>query len=256
MVRTKIRARTLEERFPNGPPQIRLPPGGTLTPNNRIFTDHNGKQALMSWESIPSNPSLSPLHCWVFYVTYPHAPSDFDGCAFYNKLEDDEGYGGSHYFRYEFFFLPGATAEECHRHYVAEMEARGTIWDSILKVKTAMKLKEQENDEIEGDIQDTQDYSSNQDTAENGQLPGLVVPEFDEQYLYRNWLFIYADPNPDCSGSEGLTREMYIVEFDPIPQDMEENCAFNPVDHPVYSKRVKARGEDGFVGSTSGCPHF
>lgn len=86
MVRTKTRARTLKERFPNGPPQIRLPPGGTFTPNNRIFTEHNGKEALMSWESTSRNPVLLPLPCWVFYITHPYEPSEFDGCAFFNRL--------------------------------------------------------------------------------------------------------------------------------------------------------------------------
>ncbi|SPJ79173.1 uncharacterized protein FTOL_07564 [Fusarium torulosum] len=214
MVRIKTRARTYNDRFPNGSPQIPLPTRGTFTPNNRIFTDHNGKQALM--------------------------------------LEDEEGCGAGSHFRYEFFFLPGATAEECHAHYIAEIKPRGTIWDSILRVTTAVERKEQGNSIIEGGAQEIQDSSSNQDTTGNGQLPGLVVPEFHDLFLYRNWLFIYADANPDCSGPEGQNREMYLVEFDPIPQDMEEGDTFDPMDHPVYSKRVKARGEDGSEGGITG----
>ncbi|KAJ4233077.1 hypothetical protein NW759_001860 [Fusarium solani] len=50
MVRTKTRARTLEERYPNGPPDIKLRPAYRIVYNNRIFNDHTGRPALMSWE--------------------------------------------------------------------------------------------------------------------------------------------------------------------------------------------------------------
>ncbi|GKU05066.1 hypothetical protein FLAG1_07792 [Fusarium langsethiae] len=256
MVRTKTRVRTLEERFPNGPPKIYLPPKHPRTYHNRIFTDHNGKQALMSWSDLSINCPLPPLPCWVFYIVHPHTPSDFDGCAFFQRLEDGQDYGLTAYFRYEFFFLPDATVEECHAHYVAEIKSRGTIWDQIAKVKTAIELKEQESGKMEPGGRPFQYSPSDLDGIGNGQLPGLVVPEVnDNEYTpYSNWFFIYADANPDCSGPEGLTREIYVVQFDPIPEDIDIDSGdtFNATEHPIFSERMKARGEDGWEGGLLG----
>lgn len=150
------------------------------------------------------------------------------------------GVGGGK-FHYEFFFLPGATVEECHAHYVAEVKSRGTIWDQIEKFKRAMELKGQE-----GGQQEIQD--SSQDATGNGRFPGLRLEEEDGDFLYRNFFFMYADPNLDCSGPEGRTREMYIVQFDPVPQHPDEIGRFNPMEHPFYVRRTEARGEKGGLG--------
>lgn len=115
-----------------------------------------------------------------------------------------------------------------------------------------MERKERENNASAGGAQETQDLSPDQDPAGNGQLPGLIMGETHDMFQYRSWFFIYADANPNCSGPEGLTREMYFVQFDPIPGEMEEGDTFNPMDYPVYSKRVKARGEDGLEGGLTG----
>ncbi|KAI1066965.1 hypothetical protein LB507_011369 [Fusarium sp. FIESC RH6] len=250
MVRTKTRPRTLEERYPNGVPQFNLGPMLEIKPCNRTFTDHTGKQAVMSWESTRPNLALPPLPCWVFYMVHPLLdPSDFDGYAFYTKLENDQGYGvEGGKFRYEFFFLPGATVEECHAHYVAEVKSRGTIWDQIAKVKRAMELKGQK-----GGQQEIQDLSPNEDATGNSRLPGLLLEGEDHDFVYRNFFFMYADANLDCSGPEGRTREMYIVQFDPVPQHPDEIGRFNPMEHPFYLRRTEARGEKGgFSGGLIG----
>ncbi|RGP75766.1 hypothetical protein FSPOR_564 [Fusarium sporotrichioides] len=252
MVRTKTRPRTLEERYPkerypNGPPKIYLPPKYIVTPNNRVFADHNGKPALMSWEILAGNCPLPPLASWVFYIVHPHAPSDFDGCAFFNKLVGG-AYDNRGFFRYKFFFLPGATAEECHAHYVAEIKSRGTIWDQITKVKTAMELKGKESAEMIRRGPSFQYSPSDLDDIGNGQLPGLVVPDIGKNYtrFYGNWFFMFADANLNCSGPEGLKREMYVVEFDPIPVeiDIDSGDTFDPMQHPIYSRRMEPRGDD------------
>ncbi|CCT73269.1 uncharacterized protein FFUJ_10048 [Fusarium fujikuroi IMI 58289] len=263
MVRTKTGPRTLEERYPkdkypSGPPQISLPPRLPLVSNNRIFNDHTGRPALMSWESSGVCP-LPPLASWVFYMVHPDVPRDFDGCIFQNGLEDGEPQVRGGRFRWEFFFLPGATTEECHEHYRGELKARGTIWRHIRKVKRAMKLEKQkshqpvEDDPVEESVSglgSTKPESSSDEeaTANNQQLPGLVWPKHDRDcsfVMYRGWFFVYPHANIDCRGADGAAREIDIVRFDPIDQEDEwgedEVRTFDPMEHPIHVTRKKAR---------------
>ncbi|UPK95050.1 hypothetical protein LCI18_005985 [Fusarium solani-melongenae] len=173
MVRTKTRPRTLEERYPNDPPDIKLSPKYRIVYNNRIFNDHTGAPALMSWESPGVQRSLPPLASWIFYMTHPDVPRDFDGSLFYSSLQMDHQLGRGGSFRYE-FFLPGATAEECRTHVRGEMESRS---------------------------------------------------------------------------DEEKAREMYHVQFDPIPTpdwDEEMECNPSPMERPIVSRRMKAKSEEGF----------
>ncbi|KAH7134277.1 hypothetical protein EDB81DRAFT_844854 [Dactylonectria macrodidyma] len=273
MVRTKTRARTLEERYPkdkypNGPPNDEFPPKTGFISNNVIFDDHTGNPALMSWRNSGAKHSLPHLASWVFYMVHPDVLRDFDGCAFQRDLEDTQSLCRGEPFRYEFFFLPGATAEECHAHYCKEMEARGAIWRQIRKVKRAINLKKQENAKVaEDDLvqepasdQDStsdQESASDQDATANNQLPGLVWPKHDSDCYYvsyRGWLFMYPDADINCGGAASEARNIYLVTFDPIPQDWTEDevIKFDPMEYPVYAKRMKARvtevWEHGIVG--------
>ncbi|RSL85586.1 hypothetical protein CDV31_016540 [Fusarium ambrosium] len=267
MVRTKTRARTFEERWPNGAPSIKFPPKTATVYDNVIFRDHTGAQALMSWPNRPTwgpKSSLPPLASWVFYMTHPDVPRDFDGSLLYSELEYDHHFSN---FRYEFFFLPGATVEQCHAHFLGEMKARGTIWRQIRKVRRAMKLKKQENGEETKDHPDeesgfeTEDQGSDSDdeATRGSGLPGLVWPtrKRDGHYsdIYRGWFFIYPDADIECCTPEQKAREMYLVEFDPvsIPDwDEEEECAPNPSDHPIRSRLMKAKDDAGFEGGLFG----
>lgn len=105
-------SRTKEQIYPNGSPEIRLAPKHIIISNNFTFNNHTGKPVLMSWQSGGVILPLPPLASWVFYMVHPDMPRDFDGCAFLNGLEDDQGLECD-LFRYKFFFLPGATAKEC-----------------------------------------------------------------------------------------------------------------------------------------------
>ncbi|CAH0017913.1 unnamed protein product [Clonostachys rhizophaga] len=69
----------------------------------------------------------------------PETPRDFDGCTFSHGLEDCRMVYHMSSFRYEFFFLPGATAEECVAHCRGELAARGTMWHQVRKVTQAWK---------------------------------------------------------------------------------------------------------------------
>ncbi|KAJ4319635.1 hypothetical protein N0V84_006271 [Fusarium piperis] len=257
MVRTKTRARTYEEKWPNGAPSVRLGPKGRIVSNNLIFKDHTSKPALMSWNSTAAKCPLPPLSSWVYYMVHPDVPRDFDGCALHDGLTD----GSSNYvdkrFRYEFFFLPGATAEECHAHYRGEMEARGTLWRQVRKVERAMKLKKQDSGEQEERPagEETPDdlytlcgqyFTSDQDDTIDSHLPGLFWPVRDEDCYfvgYRGYFFMYTDAEIETRGADGEARHVYLVRFDPIPVEWGEDeiPTFDPMQHPVHSEQIKVR---------------
>ncbi|KAF7556064.1 hypothetical protein G7Z17_g1765 [Cylindrodendrum hubeiense] len=272
MVRTKTRARTFSERYPDGPPNVRWRPTYQPVPNNLIFKDHNNRPALMSWNSNKVQSTLPYLPSWVFYMVHPDVPFDFDGCAFRDSLEKahclDLVHDRDH--RYEFFFLPGATAEECHAHYLGEMEARGTMWRQIRKVKRAVKDIKQGEDLEDNSTQEStfvqeptsgeesafneehasdEESTSHQDTNADNQLPGLVWPKHDRDtrsICYRGWFFMYPDAEVKFKGAAGELHDVYLVTFDPIPQEWheEEGNTFDPMEHPLYSQRMEALGPE------------
>ncbi|KAH7134278.1 hypothetical protein EDB81DRAFT_803550 [Dactylonectria macrodidyma] len=276
MVRTKTRARTFSECYPNGPPNIRLPPAAKQINNNLIFKDHTGRPALMSWWSGGSKRPLPPLASWVFYMVHPDVPHAFDGCVFRDSLEKAHGLDSDHGRdnRFEFFFLPGATAEECHAHYLKELEARGTMWRQIRKVKRAVKdMKQgeelnktaqkstpiQESTSVQEPGSDEEspfeaepssdEFASDQDTNADNQLPGLVWPKRDRDtrdIWYRGWFFVYPDAEVQFKGAAGEVHDVYLVTFDPIPQELfeEQGDTFDPMEHPIHSQRMEAEGPE------------
>ncbi|EEU44519.1 uncharacterized protein NECHADRAFT_85151 [Fusarium vanettenii 77-13-4] len=282
MVRTKTRARTLSEVWPNGPPDIKLRPAYRIVYNNRIFKDHTGAPALMSWNSHEVLRSLPPLASWIFYMTHPDVPRDFDGHLLYSDLEYDHQLCRGGEFRYEFFFLPGATVEECHAHFLGEMKARGTIWRQIRKVKRVMKQKKQEQGEEVEEVQQAasnqepasdeespyvpesssdEETASDQDAATDSQLPGLPWPKNDRDCgysSYRGWFFIYPDADIECRTPEQKARQLCLVQFDPIPPDWEwdekeEGGNSNPMERPIVSRWMKADNqEEGFESGLFG----
>ncbi|KAJ3458030.1 hypothetical protein MRS44_012139 [Fusarium solani] len=230
------------------PPDIKLRPAYRIVYNNRIFNDHTGRPALMSWESPGVQRSLPPLASWIFYMTHPDVPRDFDGSLFYSSLEQDHQLcrGGS--FRYEFFFLPGATAEECRAHFRGEMEVRGTIWRQISKVKEAMNLKKCGNGQ---GVEDDSYQEPGHEATADSQLPGLVWPENDDEWkeFYHGWFSMYPHAGIECRSAEEKAREIYLVKFDPIPipdWDEEVECKPSPMERPIVSRRMKAKSEEGF----------
>ncbi|KAF5707905.1 hypothetical protein FGLOB1_6665 [Fusarium globosum] len=263
MVRTKTRARTLEERFPDGRPPS-LGPAYTYVPNNRTFTDHTGKPALMCWKSRSAQHPLPPLGSWLFYMVHPKVPRNFDGCAVYDGLTRDSKLADN--FRYEFFFLPGATAEECATHFRGELEARGTIWPQIRKVDRASKIKEQkrgtedERRSFQGSGLDEEEVvpskghghesDENQDNVGGSQLPGLGWPESDRKLFYRGYFFMCRDAEIETKGADGEARHVDLFEFDPIPQDwgypedvdVEEMGEYDPMRQPIRSRRLEVGG--------------
>lgn len=187
----------------------------------------------------------------------PDTPCDFDGCKFQFGLEEDRVRHGGGSFRYEFFFLPGATAEECAAHYRGEIDARGTIWRQIRKVKKALEKKKKDEgddgaDDLADDPADNSDEGSSGDEPQDGtageRLPGLVWPRYDSDcdfVYYRGWLFMYPDADVEW-GATSKDREVNLVRFDPIPIEWEEGevVRWDPMEHPIYSVQMSARGRD------------
>ncbi|KAG8674240.1 hypothetical protein FPOAC2_00228 [Fusarium poae] len=210
----------------------------------------------MSWDCWKEDGQIPPLASWVYYMVHPDVPQEFDGCALHDRLTNgDIERGGP--FRYEFFFLPGATMEECHAHYLGEMKARGTIWRQIRKVNKAVKLKKEENGEEEEEEvnSDTEWFKENSKKRRKGyemvvdsdpdqeytELPGLVWPKHDGDVyfvFYRGWFFMYNDAETDCVGANAEKRIVTLVRFDPVP-DLDEDGKVEP---PISSRPIPVRG--------------
>lgn len=91
-----------------------------------------------------------------------------------------KGVGGVASLGYEFYFLPGTTAEECVTHYRRELDARGTIWRQIHKVKTALRKKNKQEEDEEGaddSVRGSSSSEESQDDTAGERLSCLVRPK-------------------------------------------------------------------------------
>ncbi|UPL03953.1 hypothetical protein LCI18_014887 [Fusarium solani-melongenae] len=231
-------------------------PRPKLKDHNVPFKDHTGSPAVMSWCGLENRPNRPYLPSWIFYMVNPEIPRNFDGGAFMSGLESwsriNYGSGG---FRYEFFFLPGATAEECIAHYRGEMAARGTVWRQVRKVKVALKKKheaskEAVDDSVEELSSDDDDEPHSGITSEEG-LPGLPwLKRSSDWYFthYRTWLFMYLDA--DIQWGPDQDHDVCLVKFDPMPIELEEGerLRWDPMEHPIQLKHMKAMGRVGDEG--------
>ncbi|RSL86746.1 hypothetical protein CDV31_016356 [Fusarium ambrosium] len=153
------------------------------------------------------------------------------------------------------------------------MEARGTLWRQVRKVKRAMKLRKQENGEQdespsgeESAALDDEDTMPGQDDTVNSHLPGLFWPldDSDCHFVgYRGYFFMYTDAEIETRGADGEARHVYLVRFDPIPEEWGEDeiPSFDPMEHPVHSEQIKVR-DPNFESSLGGwmemrkCAHW
>ncbi|CAG7563871.1 unnamed protein product [Fusarium equiseti] len=113
--------------------------GASESANHQItFKDHAGNQAIMSWHGLKTQ-RLPTLSVWVIYMVNSKIPQEFDTWKFQCTFDhESEPYLGQS-FRFEFFFLPNATPEECVAHYKKEIASRGTVWRQIRQVREATK---------------------------------------------------------------------------------------------------------------------
>ncbi|KIL84652.1 hypothetical protein FAVG1_12179 [Fusarium avenaceum] len=224
------------------------------------FQDHTGNPAIMAWGAELAQ-SIPPLASWAFYLVNCETPRDFNATAFKLNLENGKDLYSGAGPRYEFFFLPGATPEECVAHYRGEIAARGTMWRHVRHVN--MALEETKEEEDEGADNSTQESSSDTDedddeededededepqpgiTNEHG-LPGLPWPKHKDDWFftdYRQCLFMYLDPSSDIQSS----RNVCLVKFDPMPIKWEEGAVvrWDPMEQPINTKYMKLIDEE------------
>ncbi|KAH7153756.1 hypothetical protein DER46DRAFT_687286 [Fusarium sp. MPI-SDFR-AT-0072] len=247
--RAKTRARTLEERwpnekYPNRPPNFRL-----------AAKNHSRAQ----------NP-LPPLASWVFNMVHPDVRRDFEGCAFYDGLKGDTCMVRGGPFRYEFFFLPGVTTEECIQHFRGEMKARGTVWRQYCNVNKARKesgLQEvyyppgeviyppEECVPDEELVKEESLWNQESDHEPEGDagLPGLGWAKAENGLEYRVNFFTYTDAEIETEGAAGDERNVYKVEFGEECgydecDDVEAMGEYDPMKHAIRSTRMKIRDEE------------
>ncbi|KAH6953594.1 hypothetical protein DER45DRAFT_490669 [Fusarium avenaceum] len=214
------------------------------------FQDHTGNPAIMAWGAELAQ-HIPPLASWAFYLVNRETPLDFNATTFKCNFECGKDLYSGAGPRYEFFFLPDATPEQCIAHYRGEMAARGTMWRHVRQMK--MALKETKEEEDEGAENSAQESSSDEDedepqpgiANEHGQ-PGLPWPKHEDDWFftdYRQCLFMYLEPNSDIQSS----RNVCLVKFDPMPIDWEEGAVirWDPREQPVCTKYMKLINEEG-----------
>lgn len=197
--------------------QSRLP--RPIHDHNMPFLDHRGNHAIMSWHNNSAeDPGLPLLWCWAFYFVHPEfdfSLEGYDGAKFKRGLFANVAEAEFMKERFEFYYLPDATPEDCVEHYRAEMEKRGTVWEDLERLKQAQ----------DGYAQGSH-YKG---------LPGLVPDPADDDQIscYKGAIFMSQDADWD---PEHNARKLCLVEFDPIPQyyGPGEKIFFNPIEHPIH----------------------
>lgn len=167
------------------------------------FHDHDGNaSAMVFWA--PTDQPLSPLSSFAIYVTSPgNASSESIGAVELLQALNMSRYAPETTgYRLDIYFRPGASVEQCERHYDAERAARGTYAD---------QLKE---------IRDGRDRRGADNTRQITQrLPGLV-PSYlrPPLFCHHDMLFIIDSPDDWRSGAD-----VYMVEFCPaeVPREIE-----------------------------------
>ena len=126
--------------LPNGRPR-------RIHDHNMTFLDHRGNQAIMSWQNQSAeDKGLPPLWCWALYFINPDfniSLEVFDSAQFKRGLFKDAALSDFTGERFEFYYLPGATPEDCVAHYRAELEKRGTIWEDLERLDQALARRGQ-----------------------------------------------------------------------------------------------------------------
>ncbi|KAL3458681.1 hypothetical protein BJX64DRAFT_219060 [Aspergillus heterothallicus] len=153
------------------------------------FEDHTGKPAYMVFKNTASTP-LPSLFSFAIYFTHqattPKTVKMQSLCeAITPPLPDFE------HIRFDIYFLPSATTEDCVAHYNAEKKARGSSKDQI-RVFKILPLE-------------TDDPSSVGEVKVK--LPGMVRRYHSLDHDYRSLLFI----SPTETGQDG---GMLCVLFD------------------------------------------
>lgn len=187
------------------------PDMGTATKTHSIpFHDHDGHaSAMVFWA--PTNQPLPPLYSFAIYVTSPGNSSES-----IRAVELLQALNMSRYapeatgYRLDIYFRPGASVEECERHYDAERTARGTYADQLKEIRDGRDRRGADN--------------ARQITQ---RLPGLV-PSYlrPPSFCHHDMLFVIDGPAGRRCGADVRMVEFRPAsvpeEFDPDPEELEE----------------------------------
>ncbi|KAL2871339.1 uncharacterized protein BJX67DRAFT_377118 [Aspergillus lucknowensis] len=196
---------------------------------NRIpFADHTGKTAYMvfeSWKSIP----LPPLFSFSVYFTHVNAtPENTDMEALHRDLSPRELD-----LRFDMYFLPGATIDDCIAHYNGEKAARGSYKEQIRVFKTCP------HDEI------------HPLPGTTGQIPGMVLKPYTPG-PWRNLLFLLQDQNWRDAGLLQVRFDRKKLRGDGV-DDEHQPAPPPPPPPPISVTRGQVRQDNlGYVCNSPG----
>ncbi|KAI8717426.1 hypothetical protein NCS52_00818500 [Fusarium sp. LHS14.1] len=211
MVRTKTRPRTLEERYPkdkypNGPPQIRLGPARP----NRLKDGHPHVRGSRFQYKFFFLPGATTKECHEHYLRELKARGTIWRHIRKVKraieLENQKN--------------PQPVEDN-------PAEESGSSLGSTTSVSSSNKEATANNQQLPGLVWPKHEHN----------CPSRI---------YRGWFFVYPHANIDCRGADGAERKIDIVTFDPIEQEWEEDKVrrFDPMEHPVHVTRKKAREDE------------
>lgn len=195
------------------------------------FIDHSGHTARMIWTNAAPYPPLPPLPSWNFYVTDPTvSPNEFNGTEFQCTIFEDSAYTEKPV-RFDVYFLPGASAQECINYYYQELQARGDTTRQIDAVNLA---------------------STNENVVKGpDRLPGMVTNYSRSPLdIFRKVLFIHDDRSWGEDGKKWLHR----VLFDPVSETeyLESEGEPRPDVESVEVERIRVDKDEGFKKRESG----
>ncbi|KAE8152782.1 hypothetical protein BDV25DRAFT_127750 [Aspergillus avenaceus] len=179
--------------------------GGTLKVHTVPFIDHRNRTAYMVFQNLEPFP-LPPLYSFAMYFTDPAATPENtnDMVDLYQQLTSDYG-GGGFDIRFDMYFLPSATHEDCISHYRSEKATRGSYLDQV-------RMFEQcDRDEVHP-------------LAKTGQVPGMV----DRYHVANQVLYI-------CSETNWRVEQMLcVLKFNELPDaNTDTTPAFRAVNCPM-----------------------
>ena len=165
------------------------------------FIDRRNKMAYMVFENLESFP-LPPLYSFAIYFTHPNATPNM--ADFHQELTENGG-GDEFDVRFDMYFLPSATHEDCISHYNNEKATRGSYLDQVQIFKQC-------------------------DRGEVHPLPETspVVPGMVNKYHMANQVLYISSEKDWCEGNQTLCdlRFKEPANADTIP-------AFRATDRPM-----------------------
>lgn len=204
------------------------------------FTDHRGSTAYMVFMNLEAFP-LPPLFSFAIYFTHPAVtPDNSDALGLFKEIKayNEDGFD----VRFDTYFLPSATNEDCIQHYHDEKARRGIYTDQVRMFK---QCNRDEVHPLPG-------------TA--SQIPGMAKKYHDADQV----LFICSDKDwqegqkvltvlkfGSCSSNASTTSAFQVEEDRPITQESPayhlNTTSGPPVEEEMFD--MAHRDRDIFLGT-------